>query len=180
MMKSLVIRACNALCVAAFLLLVASAGNAFGNTFTLTWTGPDGPGTAVLVATQDSTDVYTVTSLTGVQDGLSITLLAVDTYGENDNEILQPPGYSYIVDEAGLAFTDGINDYSIFGEITPAKECSSAVNGPCVGGYAVAAPQLTTSSLTPGTSTVPEPTSAGLAGIMLLGAAAVIRRKYRV
>ena len=147
----------------------------------MTWTGAYGSGSADLTATPDGTDEWTVTSLTGTQDGLPISLATV-AYGDADDDIFQPPNYNYLVDRSGLAFTDGTNDYNIFQDngSTPAQECSSAVNGPCVGGYADDAPTLTSFTITPGISTVPEPTSAGLVGIMVLGVALAIRRKYRV
>jgi len=68
------------------------------------------------------------------------------------------------------------------GASIPAQECSSAVNPTCVGSDADSAVSLTSFSITPYTSTsaVPEPTSLGLLGIMVLGAAAMIRRKFRV
>jgi len=170
----------NAVCAAGVLLLITSAGNAFGDTFTMIWDGAYGAGSATLIATPDGADTWSVTSLTGNQDGLSVTLFTGD-YGGNDNLIYQPPA-GFLVDRSGLDFTDGINEYNVFsdGASTPVQECSSAVNGPCVGSFANAAPNLTSFSITPGTgSTVPEPTSVGLVGIMVLGAAA-IRRKYRV
>jgi hypothetical protein len=177
------IRGRNAACAAAVLLFIACAGNAFGDTFTMTWSGAYGAGSAILIASPDGTDTWSVTSLTGNQGGSSVSLFT-GNYGDNDNLIFQPPDFGYVVDRAGLAFTDGVNDYNIFdtNASTPPQECSSAVNGNCIGGNANAAPTLTSLSITPGTgtSTVPEPTSVGLVGIMVLGATAVIRRKYKV
>jgi len=98
----------NAGCAAAVLFLLASAGNAYGDMFTMTWDGAYGSGSATLTATADSTDIWTVTSLTGTQDGLAITLFTGD-YGGNDNEIYQPPDYAFFVDRSGLDFTDGTN-----------------------------------------------------------------------
>jgi len=176
----------NAVCAASVLLLIASAGNAFGDTFTMNWTGPFGSGSAVLTATLESTDQWSVTSLTGTQDGLTISIVAATVYGGNDNLIYRPTDFAYLVDRDGLDFTDGTNKYNIFDNNTsvlPADylECSSAVESTCTGIQADDASPLTRFTITPGTgSTVPEPTSVGLAGIMVLGAAAVIRRKYRV
>jgi hypothetical protein len=176
----------NAVCAAAALLLIGSAGNAFGSSlFTMTWTGPDGSGSAILTATADGTDEWTVTSLTGTQNSLAISVLTPDVYGDNDNDIYQPPGYSYLVDEAGLGFTDGVHDYNIF-DYQPSlippiySECTSLHESSCTLGQASSAPYLSSLSITPYTGTVPEPTSVGLVGIMVLGAAALTRRKHRV
>src|SRR5271170_4894505 len=175
----------NAVCTAAVLLLIASAGNAFGDAFTMTWTGPFGSGSAVLTATPDGTDRWSVTSLTGNQDGLTISIVAASVYGGNDNLIYQPTDFAYLVDRDGFDFTDGTNKYNIFDNNTSVLppdylECSSAVESNCTGVQADDASPLTSLTITPSTgSTVPEPTSVSLVGIMVLGAAAVIRRKYR-
>jgi hypothetical protein len=175
-----------AVCAAAVMFLIGSAGNAYGDTFTMTWTGPYGSGSADLTATPTfvGSDEWNVTSITGTQDGLAITLLGTSAYGGNDNDIFQPPDYGYVVDRAGFGFTDGTHDFNIFDDnaSTTPQECSSAVNTSCFGGDANSALSLTSLTITPGTgtSTVPEPASVGLLGIMVLGAAAVIRRKYRV
>jgi MYXO-CTERM domain-containing protein len=174
----------HAVLAAAVLFFIGSAGNAYGDTFTMTWTGPYGSGTADLTATPDGGDVWSVTSLTGTQDGLAITLLDTSVYGGNDNDIYQPPTYGYVVDRAGFGFTDGTHDFNIFDDnaSTTPQECSSAVNTSCFGSDANSALSLTSLTITPGTgtSTAPEPASASLLGIMVLGAAALIRRKYRV
>jgi hypothetical protein len=162
--------------------LIASAGNSFGDTFTMDWTGTYGSGSAVLTASSLGSDEWLVTSLTGTQDGLAISLLGTGVYGGNDNDIFQPPDFAVVVDRAVFGFTDGTHDYNIFDDnsSTPPQECSSAVNPSCFGGDADLAVSLSSLSITPGTgtSTVPEPTSADLLGLMVMGAAAVVRRKY--
>ncbi len=117
---------------------------------------------------------------------MTITLLAGDVYGGNDNLIYQPPTFNYVVDRAGFGFTDGTNNYNIFvnvqGAIPPDyHECSSAVESGCTGLQADDAQSLTSLTITPGTSSaVPEPANIGWAGILVLGTVALIRRKYRV
>jgi hypothetical protein len=65
----------NVMCAATVLLLIAFARNAYGDIFTMTWDGLYGSGSAVLTATQDGTDQWTVTALNGNQEELSISLV---------------------------------------------------------------------------------------------------------
>jgi hypothetical protein len=96
---------------AAALLLCGSA--AFADQFDLTWTGAYGPGDAILTATSEGGGDWLVTSITGTQNGKTITgLLAPGTYGGNDNEIF--PFASPEEDSSGLAFTAGKAEFNLF------------------------------------------------------------------
>jgi len=165
----------------ALVLVTSVAPYALGDTFDLAWTGAYGPGSAVLTATDLGSETFLVTAMSaGVQNGLPITLLPVNAYGLNDNEIYQPPNTD-LLDLLGFAFSDGTNDYNLFlwtipGDGNTYTECSSAVTG--VNGcldtadFNISLP-VTTLSITP----TPEPTSVALLGVAVLGAVALRRRK---
>jgi hypothetical protein len=148
--------------------------------FDLSWTGAYGPGTATLAATSVSGNEYLVTALTGTQDGTSISLLGSGVYGDNDNAIFVPgtPGQ---LDFPGLAFTDGIFDYNLFlytlpGNTNTYTECRSNVATTCVGSDVNNGIPVTTLTITPATSTVPEPATVLLLATAALGAFVLRRR----
>jgi hypothetical protein len=163
----------------AAILFMALAQGASAGTFTMTWTGGDGPGTATLTATPDGTDAWLVGSLTGLQNGLSISLLS-GSYGGDDDFIYQPTD-TWLVDFDGLAFTDGTNKYDIFsnpGDTVNVFECSSAVESTCIGAQVSSALAVTSLSITPTTASTPEPATAGLVGMTMFGmVGALLRRK---
>ncbi len=133
----------------------------------------------ILTATPIGTDDWLVTALSGTQDGLPISLVAPGVYGANDNEIYQPPDFPYVVDRAGLDFTDSTNIYNVFDNnvsvVPPVyHECSSAVESNCSAQADDAA--TITLSITP-PSTVPEPASVGPVGLVLVLAVAVLLRR---
>jgi hypothetical protein len=174
---------------AATLLLLMTAGSTFAEPvldplFDMTWTGPYGTGSAVLTATLEGTNEYLVTSITGTQDALSLTLLALDAYGSNDNYIYQPPTYTNLVDFAGFAFTDGVNDYNIFFYTLPSQsntytECSSAAATTCTGGNVNDGLALSSLAITPATSPVPEPGTSGLLALGLVGLVSLAWRRRK-
>ena len=162
----------------AFLLLPGTARQVFGDTFDLTWTGAYGPGTAILTATNDGGGTFTVTSISGTQNGSPILGLA--TYGDNDNEIF--PSATIQLNYAGLAFAVGSTDFNLFAYTLPGDtnvytECSSLVATTCTGGNVDDGLPVTSLNVTGATSAVPEPTSGGLLGLMLLAALDLLRRK---
>ncbi len=96
-----------------FLLLTSAVSSAYADTFTMTWTGAYGPGSAILTATPLGSSVYDVTALSGTQNGSTITLVGPGGYAANDNLIYLPPNVEFL-DFPGLSFTDGLNDYNLF------------------------------------------------------------------
>jgi hypothetical protein len=175
---------CGSIVAGALLLIMGTAGNAYGDSFNLTWTGGYGPGSATLTATNDGGGEFTVTGLSGLQNGVPITFINSDVYGSNDNAIFQPPNPD-LLDLAGLGFFDGTNDYNLFlygipGDGNTYTECNSAgPEGSCefITQFNVAKP-VTFLSITPVTSTVPEPASMVT---LLLGTLAVgLRRAWNL
>src|SRR5215467_9381179 len=69
------------------LVMLGSTRHAYGDTFTITWTGGFGSGSATLTATPQSSTEWLVTDMTGTQNGSTVTLLGANTFGANDNDI---------------------------------------------------------------------------------------------
>jgi hypothetical protein len=168
------------LMAATLILFAAATQNASASSFTITWTGGYGPGDATLTATPEgAANTWLITVIAGEQNGTPISFDST-LYGGADDFFYQPPD-DFFVDHSGISFTDGTNEYNIFS--TPSEtnnnfECSSADAGNCEGLNTAVPPSrtLTTLSITPATSTVPEPTTAGLLGLITLGSAALIRK----
>ena len=133
----------------AVLLMMGTARPASADTFELTWTGGYGPGDATLTATYDSGDTYTVTAISGEQNGETITALlppypASGNYGGNDNQIYVP-GYGsgdQQVDVMGLAFSVGSTYYNLWYYPPGYWECSSSVTFGCGEGNSLAVDSL--------------------------------------
>jgi hypothetical protein len=133
----------------AVLLSMGTAKLASAETFELTWTGGYGPGDAILTATYDSGDTYTVTAISGEQNGAMITALlppypASGQYSGNDNHIYVP-GYGSAdqqVDVMGLGFSVGSTDYNLWYYPPGYWECSSAVTSGCGEGNSLAVDSL--------------------------------------
>jgi hypothetical protein len=118
----------------ALMLSLATAKNTFAQTtFDFDWTGNYGPGIGVFTATPDGGGVYTITSISGTQDGLPLTLLSPGGYGGNDI-LLYSPGAPLLFDFPGVSFNDGTNSFNIYDNGGQYYECSSAVDTVCYGG----------------------------------------------
>ena len=177
MLKPYAIRCRRVALIAATLLLSMSATQiASADAFTMTWTGGDGPGSATLTATPDGTDEWLVSSLVGMQNGIAISL--DPSYAGADDIIYQPTD-TWFLDNAGIGFTDGTNDYDIFSNPNHTSnyfECNSAVDGACsTAAEGDSALKLTGLNIAPSTSAVPEPTTLPVALIAL--AIVTLRRR---
>lgn len=172
--------------VVALLILGTQVPTAHADSFDITWTGPFGSGSVTADTTNEGGGEYLITSLTGTQDGLSVSLEPTGTYANNDNFIWPGGGpssscYSSEVspsselDNCGFSFTDGTNSYNIFAPFTSVVpgttywECSSAVDD-CEGLAPDVASELTSFSITPAVTSAPEPRSLILlsTGILIL------------
>jgi len=156
--------------VAVLVLLLAGSQSAFANSvsFDFTFSGSGISGSGVLTATTVSGNEFLVTSISGMQNGSSMTLLAPGTFAQNNNDMFSSSPFLTL---GGLAFTSNGAMYNVY--FNPATssyfECSSV---PCLNGMGTAI----TFSITPGTA-VPEPGTLTLLGSGLLGLAGVARRK---
>lgn len=145
------------------LLLAMTAKNAYADSFSINWTGGYGPGTAMLTATNEGGGLFMVTSITGTQNGMSISGLVPQLGYANNNYIY--PSSNPLLDDYGLAFTVGSTEYNLFFNDISASpsvyaECSSAVT-PCMSEAQVAlSVPLTGFTMTEiSTTGVPEPSS---------------------
>ncbi|MFI5071219.1 MAG: hypothetical protein ACHP8A_10050, partial [Terriglobales bacterium] len=55
------------LILSAVLAMMATAKNAYADSFSVLWSGPDGPGDAILTATDIGSGVFAVSSISGTQ-----------------------------------------------------------------------------------------------------------------
>jgi hypothetical protein len=169
----------GSICACAILLMLGISRSARADIFDLAWTGAYGPGNATLNATQIAGNFYVVASLSGIQNGSSISLLPPHAYGNNDNEIFVPPGIG-LFDFAGLGFTDGSLDYNLFfytlpGNTNSYTECRSDVATTCELGDVNNGIAVARLNITPAVSSAPEPGSVILLITVAIGTIALHR-----
>ncbi len=140
-------------------LFAVLPSNTFGQQFVLSWSGPFGNGTATVTATPKGGGLFLVTSMSNAtQNGSAITLLPPGVY-TGDNLIL-PSNPAALVDNPGISFRDGVNNYNIFlpiQSLIPSThaipgayyECSSGTGSVCIGSAPQVASPLTFFKITP-------------------------------
>ena len=152
--------------------VLTGAQNLFANsvTFDFSFSGTGISSSGTFAATLVSGDEYLVTSISGMQNGFTMTLLPPGAYAGNDNEVFSSGPF---LDGSGLGFvlSNGTADYNIYYDSSTGTylECNSAT-GPCGRGDGTV---LTNFTLTE----VPEPGSMMLMGSGLIGLAGMVRRK---
>lgn len=156
-------------------LVLGCAQNVFANsvTFDFSFSGTGISGSGSLTATLVSGNQYLVTSISGMQNGFAMTLLAPGAFGGNDNMISSVKPF---VDGFGLAFSlsNGTTEYNIYYDpnLKQSFECNST-EGVCNFGVGTAISGTVT-------QVVPEPGSMMLLGSGLFGLAGIARRKFLI
>jgi hypothetical protein len=151
-----------------------------GSVYDISWTGPYGSGSVIANTTDEGSGEYLITSFaSGTQNGLGITLLAPDTYPTVQDNYIFPGGnspYGTDLDNGGFSFYDGQYEYNIFwafgrGANNYYYECSSQDTSSCVG---FVGEELSSFSITPAATPVPEP---GALWLVATGALGLWRRR---
>jgi PEP-CTERM motif-containing protein len=157
--------------LAILFLLLSGAQNVFASSaFDFSFSGTGITASGIFTATLVSGDEFLVTSISGMQNGLSMTLLAPGSFAQNNNNIFSS---SPFLNLGGLAFvlSNGTMGNVYFNPGTASYfECNSI---PCFNGSGTPI----TFSLTGPLTEVPEPGTLMLLGSGLIGLAGVARRK---
>jgi hypothetical protein len=162
----------------ALLLMAATAGSAYCDTYDITWSGGYGPGGSLTVTAEAVSDALQVTALSGTQGSGAASFLAPGGYSGNDNYIDNTATVpTELVDGDGLGFSVGSTDFLLYDDGGTYMECSSAVNSYCNLSYGEVVTDL---SVTPASAVVPEPSSLVLFSVGLLALGGTNWRKRLV
>jgi hypothetical protein len=169
----------------ALALAVACSQSAKAETFTFSFSPVFGfdtfSGSGTFTATEEGhTDVYDITGITGMVDGMAITgLLNVGTFDGNDNKLIEPAFFGlYNFDQGGVSFKlqDGSNvNLGAAGLVEVAD-----LDKPGKGDDRTEIVSTYVGEGSPTQSPVPEPGTLALLGTGMLGAAGAIRRRLTV
>jgi hypothetical protein len=154
-------------------LFLGCAQNLFATSvpFTFSFSGNGITASGTLMATPVSGGEFIVTSITGTQNGASMTLLAPGAYAGNDNAIfLAPPN----LDSSGVAFilAGGSTLYNVYFDPRNSTSFECNTTGSCGLGDGTAIQGRLTE--------VPEPGTLLLLGSGLVGLGGIARRKLLV
>jgi hypothetical protein len=151
--------------------------------YNISWNGPYGAGFGTItVANTTIPNIQLITGFDVTQAGLTLDLLPVGAYGDNDNLVY--PAARVWVDQAGIAFSDGTYDYNIYDDflsnLQPSyRECISSATA-CLNANTDGL-DLESFSMTPSVPT-PEPSSLTLlvsALLVLIAATIFPTRRLR-
>src|SRR5215471_7161778 len=154
--------------VAVLFLSLTGAQSMFADTFDFSFSGAGISANGMFTATLVSGNEFVVTSISGMQNGLFMTLKPPSSFAGNNNDIFSSSPFLTL---GGLAFvlSNGATIYNVYFNTGTASyfECNSTA--PCPDGAGTA--------ITFSLSAVPEPGTLMLLGSGMLALAGMARRK---